>query len=424
MLGDLIAASHLMSMEELPGAVSERAAAAGFPEVLIYLLDLQGHTLLLATGESLSGGAHDRELRVEGTVAGRCYQYGQVLAAAPGGTQWWVPLINGTERLGVLRVTSVHTDERALEDAASLSGLVALLVSTKRNFSDAVARLTRVEPLNIAAEMQWHLMPPNTYTDRRVMIAASMEPAYQISGDAYDYATDGPHVHLSIFDAMGHDLAAGLTAHLAMGACRNARRQGTDLVGKGEAVEAALIEQFGRARYASGILATLDTRTGVMSWINRGHPPPVIIRGGRWSSRLRCPPAHPMGTGLGLKTTVCSENLEPGDRVVFYTDGITEARGADGSEFGLERFTDFIIRHHADGLPVPETLRRLVNAVLEHHGGRLQDDATVLLCEWLGPPAAPGRYEKAARLAGLPEPATSDPGQPQPQPHRKRSPLS
>lgn len=74
----------------------------------------------------------------------------------------------------------------------------------------------------------------------------------------------------------------------------------------------------------------------------------------------------------------------------------------------------FIVRHHADELPVAETLRRLVNAVMEYHGGRLQDDATVLLCEWLGPPAVPDRYEKAARLAGLPEPAASDPGPAEP----------
>jgi hypothetical protein len=411
MLGQLIDASHLMSMEEVPGAVAGQAATAGFPEVLIYLVDLQGRVLRLLTGEGFPGDGHERELRVEGTAAGRCFQYGQILvtpatADEPG---LWVPLMNGTERLGVLRVTSAHADERAREDAAWLSGLVALLIVTKRDISDAVARLTRVEPLNIPAEMQWHLMPPSTYTDRRVMIAAVMEPAYQVSGDAYDYATDGPLIHLSIFDAMGHDLAAGLTAHLAMGACRNARRQGADLVGKGEAVEAALIEQYDHNRYATGLIATLDTRTGLMSWINRGHPPPVIIRGGRWRAPLDCPPAHPMGTGLGLETTVCSEHLEPGDRVVFYTDGIIEARGANGTEFGLERFTDFVIRHHAAGLPVAETVRRLVNAVVDHHGGRLQDDATVLLCQWLGPPAA-GRYEQAARLAGLPESTRAAPG--------------
>jgi serine phosphatase RsbU (regulator of sigma subunit) len=79
---------------------------------------------------------------------------------------------------------------------------------------------------------------------------------------------------------------------------------------------------------------------------------------------------------------LCREQLEPGDRVLLYTDGITEARNSRGREFGLQRFVDFVIRHHADGLPVPETLRRLVRSVLAYHDDQLQDDATVLLTEW------------------------------------------
>ncbi len=106
-----------------------------------------------------------------------------------------------------------------------------------------------------------------------------------------------------------------------------------------------------------------------------------------------------MGTGLGLRSTLCQEQLEPGDRVVFHTDGITEARGPGDREFGLVRFVDFLVRHHADGLPVPETLRGLVHAVLDHHGGRLRDDATVLLCEWLGPHSE--EHGPAAVRAGL-----------------------
>jgi serine phosphatase RsbU (regulator of sigma subunit) len=92
-----------------------------------------------------------------------------------------------------------------------------------------------------------------------------------------------------------------------------------------------------------------------------------------------------MGFELGLPVTVCREQLQPGDRLLLYTDGIVEARDADGREFGLRRFADFIIRHHASGLPVPETLRRLIHAVLTYHDGILRDDATVLLAEWNGP---------------------------------------
>ncbi len=400
MLAGLLASSQLIPLEWLPAKTAEHAAYAGFTQVLIYLADLQREMLHLLTGQGLDaagdGGAEEASIKIEGTLPGRAYQYGQVLqngSSAPEPQQWWVPLLNGTERLGVLRLTTQADDARTRENMELLASLLALIVVSKRQSSDSYARLMRTEPLNIAAEMQWHLMPPPTYADSRVAISAAMEPAYHVSGDAYDYATAGSAVHVSIFDAMGHDTAAGLTAALAMGTCRNTRRQGGSLLDIGEAVERALIKQYDRTRYVTGILADLDTDTGVLTWVNRGHPAPVLIRAGRSSSQLTCKPAHPMGTALGLEATMCREQLEPGDRVVFYTDGITEARRRGDSELGVERFTDLLVRQHADGLPVPETLRRLIQTLLDYHDGQLQDDATILICRWLGPVAAPTAEE-------------------------------
>lgn len=402
MLADLLYASHLMPIELLPAKASACARAASLHEVLIYVADLQRNSLCLLAGDEAADQGHERELNVEGTVAGRSYQYGGVLPAAPSGggdSGWWVPLLDGTERIGVLRVSAGHDGPDVRADAEALAALISLIIVSKRGTSDTLAKLVRAQPMTVAAEMQWNLLPPRTYADGRVAISAALEPAYQISGDVFEYAIDGPRVHLTIFDAMGHDTAAGLSGALALGACRNARRQGADLLGKAEAVEAALVEQYGGRRYVTGVLATLDTRTGVLQWVNCGHHPPIIIRDNRWITHLTCPPAHPMGLDLGLSGTVCQEHLQPGDRIVLYTDGITEARRPGDREFGLERFTDFLIRHHADGLPVPETLRRLIHAVLEYHDGRLQDDATVLLCEWIGPRMEP--VHAAAGLTGL-----------------------
>ncbi|MER6468900.1 PP2C family protein-serine/threonine phosphatase [Streptomyces collinus] len=402
MLADLLGASHLMPVEALPAQASVCAAAAGFHQVLIYLADLQRAKLCLLAESEETARLHEAELPIEGTVAGRVYQYGGLMPASPAGTgefEWWVPLLDGTERLGLLRVSSRHNDPGVRSDMEALASLVALIIVSKRVTSDALAKLVRAKPMSLAAEMQWNLLPPRTYADGRVAISAALEPAYDISGDVFDYAVDGPSVHLAIFDAMGHDTAAGLSGALALGACRNARRRGVDLIGEGEAVESALLEQYDHQRYVTGILARLDTRTGILRWVNRGHHPPIVIRDNRWVTHLTCTPVHPMGTDLGLPSTVCHEHLQPGDRIVLYTDGITEARRRGGREFGVARFTDFLIRHHADGLPVPETLRRLVHAVLEYHDGRLQDDATVLMSEWIGPALEPAH--EAADLTGL-----------------------
>jgi hypothetical protein len=85
---------------------------------------------------------------------------------------------------------------------------------------------------------------------------------------------------------------------------------------------------------------------------------------------------------------LCTEKLEPGDRVLLYTDGVTEGRAANGIPFGVERLADFIIRHSAAGLPAPETMRRLNRAILEYQHGQLRDDATTVLMEWQ--PSRPG----------------------------------
>ena len=76
------------------------------------------------------------------------------------------------------------------------------------------------------------------------------------------------------------------------------------------------------------------------------------------------------------------EHLEPGDCVLFYTDGVTDARSPEGEFFGEERLIDLITRNLASGLPAPETMRRVVRALLEHQQGRLTDDASLLLVQW------------------------------------------
>jgi serine/threonine protein phosphatase PrpC len=90
-----------------------------------------------------------------------------------------------------------------------------------------------------------------------------------------------------------------------------------------------------------------------------------------------------VGTSLvSLPLVFAEEVLQPDDWLVMHTDGITEARDQTGEFFGDARLVDFLRREAATGHPPPETARRLVQAVLAHQNGKLQDDATVLLARW------------------------------------------
>ncbi|WP_448316785.1 PP2C family protein-serine/threonine phosphatase [Streptomyces sp. CO7] len=388
----LVVASHIARLEDLPGMVREHAEAAELHDVVIHVSDLQEKVLREVTGRGSDAGAGGAEYSVAGTLPGLAYRRVDLIAepdpsGAGGLRRWWMPVTDGVVRLGVIRAdTGLDVAGEEVRDALyALASVVALLLLSKKAFSDSYARLIRTEPMSVSAEMQWHLTPPPAFAGAGTTVAAVSEPAYAVGGDAFDYAVADSTLHLAVFDAMGHDATAGLTANMAIGTCRNARRQGAGLVETSQAIESALIEQFGHSRYVTGILADLDLRTGRLTWINRGHHLPVLLRAGRWSQELYCPPAGPMGVALGLPVTVRQEQLEPGDRVVLYTDGIVEARDEKGEEFGLERFVDYIVRHNADHLTVHETLRQLVHAVVDQHAGQLVDDATVLLAEWLDP---------------------------------------
>jgi serine phosphatase RsbU (regulator of sigma subunit) len=385
----LIEASHTAALEQIPEMIARCAEVAGLFDATVFIADIRETTLRQLTGEGPDAGDGGQRFNVQGSLPGQAFQRVDIvperLAPPVSGRQrWWVPITDGVERLGVLRADTDTVGEPIRQAMRDLASVTALVLLSKRSYSDSYARLTRTEPMNVAAEMQWNLTPPPAFAGHEVTVSATMEPAYHVGGDAFDYAVADSTLYLSIFDAMGHDTTAGITANVAVSACRNARRQGASLTETSRHVERTLVREFSTSRYVTGIMAKLRMDTGRLTWINRGHHLPILLRGNRWITELSCPPAGPLGTDLGLPLRECTEQLEPGDRLLLYTDGIVEARDSRGVEFGRDRFVDFVLRHHSAGLAVHETLRRLMAAVLEHHDGELADDATVLLTEWRG----------------------------------------
>jgi serine phosphatase RsbU (regulator of sigma subunit) len=388
----LLREAHLTAPHEVAALLARHAAALGVTDAVAYLADLQQTVLTPLVGPA--GPGLDRQLDplgVDSTLAGRSFQYLEVLSqdANSGGVQVWLPLLDGAERLGVLGV--IVPPAVALDDAMTgrlrrFASLAAEVVVSKTLYGDTLVRTRRRRQLGVAAEMQWSLLPPLTFACKQVIIAAALEPAYDVAGDSVDYAVDAGVARFAVFDGMGHGLHSAQLAALAVAAYRNARRSGRSLtetvLAIDDTVSAALAGSF-----VTALVAELNTDTGVLSWVNIGHPEPVLLRGRQPVKSLHSAPGLPFGISRtlgrdGPRVVVGTEKLEPGDRVLFYTDGVTEIRSPEGEFYGAQRLTDLLAANLAAGLPTPETMRRLIRALLEHQQGQLKDDATMLLVEW------------------------------------------
>jgi hypothetical protein len=387
-LTELVTGSHLVTGDGIPELLDEVLVPTGLSAEL-FLVD---HEQVEMRPLRPRGGG----MRVDGTLPGRAFQHNVVLDACDDGeTVLWVPLVDGVERLGLIRfglpAGADPADPVLQKHCAVLAGLTAHVIVSKFAQSDTIPIARRTRPMSVAGELLWQLLPPLTVASRELALAAVLEPSYDVSGDAFDYALDATRVQFSIFDSSGHDLSAGLTTSVTLAASRAARRGGADLLGVAARIDASLIEQFEDFRFVTGVLAHLDLGSGRLRYVNAGHPAPVLLRGGKAVRELRDGRRMPFGriaSWVRQPQEVGEEYLEPGDLLLLHSDGVVEARDADGAEFGVERLVELAERAAADRLPAPETLRRLAQAVREHRSSELRDDATLMLVEWSGSAAA------------------------------------
>ncbi len=380
-LEDLLETSHSMPADNVAGVVAERAARVGLLDLDIYLVDYE--QIFLVPLPRPGGTAEP--VPIDSTLAGRAFiATSPVTTPVDGGERIWIPLLDGAERLGVLCVTVAAADADQLRLASALASVAALLVVSKNAYTDVQEKSRRTRVPGLAAELQLQLLPPLTLTHPQIAIAGVLENAYETGGDAFDYAVNGATAHFAIFDAMGHGMSASLMAAAVVTAYRGSRRQGFDLAATYSALDKVVVTHFGEGQFVTAQWGQLDMETGEFYWINAGHPGPLIIRQLRNASTLTRPPTLPLGMG-GAEVEVIADRLSPGDRLLFFSDGVVEARAPTGEPFGELRLADELKKQCLDGMSPSETMRRLLHAVIGHHGTQLSDDATMVLVEWPGP---------------------------------------
>jgi serine phosphatase RsbU (regulator of sigma subunit) len=188
---------------------------------------------------------------------------------------------------------------------------------------------------------------------------------------------DRDTVHLSMTDAMGHEVGAALLATILVGALRNARRAGVGLDEQARLASAELADNAAGGGFVTGQVARIDLRAGTAAIVNAGHPPPLRLRDGRVEP-VRRAADPPFGTVPGHQYRVQRLPLEPCDRLMFFTDGILE-RNTTGVDI------EAMVAAGAEMHP-REAVQHLIQAILKATGGALNDDATALCLDWHGGP--------------------------------------
>lgn len=292
----------------------------------------------------------------------------------------WSVVVDGAARLGVFSVVFSEIDDERRSLANSLAGVIAALLVTRGQCTDAYTTLRRSQKLTLAAEMQWDLLPPLSLDSGRISVAGLIQPAYEVGGDSFDYALNGDTLEFGVFDAMGHGIASSQLSHLAVTSYRHSRRSRLDLEATYEVMDEAIRGRDWDEVFVTCILGRLDIVTGELQWINVGHPTPFLIRGGEVVQLGNCEPTLPAGLGNGHVAEIANDVMAPGDRLCCITDGVVDAHRPGGEDFGEERVRSFLAAA-TPGRDTMETVRQLTHTVLDHHG-YLSDDCTVFLIEY------------------------------------------
>ncbi len=303
-----------------------------------------------------------------------------------------IPLRTKGETVGALLLGDKITGtEYTSEDVSLLSTLAGQMSISLQNgllLRDRLAVARIEEELNLARRIQKSFLPSRFPPMSRLDIHAVNTPSRQVGGDYYDLVPAGHGAYfLAIADVSGKGVPAALLTSMLQASLRTQADTATSVSSILTNINSLVVKSTTTEQFATFFLARVDEGKLTMSFSNAGHNYPVLCRkNGERKHLVRG------GMILGMFEAIPFEeealDLFPGDRLLFYTDGITEAVNAAGEDFGEERVEELLRE-----LPAELTAREMTERILERlyaflEGAEPQDDVTVMVLRVLEPTEA------------------------------------
>ena len=368
--GEMLGASfpHLV-----PERVVEVASAQADCPVAAYLFDVEGSFAVRLAGnvESFPERIH-APVGIGPEVIPEALPHLRRLVSDRVGPSTLWPMMVRDRVMGFLLAR-----DRPAVDLEAFAGQAGLELELASGYTDALHAVRRRKDTQPAAEIQQNLLPPRLARVNRADIAGSVLPGYDVGGDFFDYAGNADGLWLAVADATGKGNSAAALSSLAIGALRAARRAGAGLQEAARLADEAILT-LDLQLYLTAVLGSWDAVGHRLRWINCGHPTPLIVRADGRVEELEGERTYPLGIRFTERAfPVLTASVRPGERLVLYSDGVTERRTADGGRIGEDGLR--AILNELGARSAAGTVRGLQDAVIEASPEALRDDATLLV---------------------------------------------
>lgn len=296
---------------------------------------------------------------------------------------WVLPLVHHDEAMGVLTLgkkvlpTRFHSEDRQLLE--TLASQLSVAVKNSVLYEETLAKKLMEEELLFARKIQSAFLPREFPRVERLDLFGKNSPSRFVGGDYFDVIPAGPSKYLiAIADVAGKGVAAALLTSMLQASLRTQVMEPRSVRHIVCALNCLVADMRSAEQFATFFLGLLDTSHMTLTYCNAGHCYPVLVDG-KSGSRFLSQSDLVLGVVRDASFSEHTVSLSPGQVIVLYTDGVTEAEGPRGEQFGEERLME-LLTSLPPSLMAREIVERVEGAVTGFVGGdELTDDLTLLV---------------------------------------------